>query len=309
MEFFATADEIIDWLVSKLESHTVYVPRSFGFERVSSSEEIKVDVPLTVTPPKNLFFPHTEKLMMFGRRNVTEILPEKEKKIVFGIRPCDVHALKVLDTVFLSDPADPYYGTRRGDTILVTLACTELCPGSFCDKAGIELEGDVVITPLGEGYHVEVRNEELAEEFGSFRAASEEEKEEASKRRISSKQAFKVEWLKDAFEDEVWEKVARFCIGCGVCTYLCPTCHCFDITDSGNVRIRTWDSCQFPYFTMHTSGHNPRPEKKHRLRNRIYHKFSYFPERHGFFACVGCGRCVRMCPSRIDIRELVLGRD
>ncbi|MCK4896541.1 MAG: 4Fe-4S dicluster domain-containing protein [Candidatus Heimdallarchaeota archaeon] len=110
------------------------------------------------------------------------------------------------------------------------------------------------------------------------------------------------------------KRKARFvdetkCIGCGTCTYLCPTCHCFDMQDEATLdkgaRIRVWDACMFPEYTMHTSGHNPRPARMHRVRNRFYHKYSYFPKNSDVIACTGCGRCIRYCPVNIDIIELM----
>lgn len=111
------------------------------------------------------------------------------------------------------------------------------------------------------------------------------------------------------FDDPIWDKIHLKCLGCGVCTYLCPTCHCFDIVDEEmkgkGVRIRIWDSCMFPLFTLHTSGHNPRKSPKERMRNRIMHKFKYFVDNFGDVACVGCGRCIQNCPVNFDIREVI----
>ena len=107
-----------------------------------------------------------------------------------------------------------------------------------------------------------------------------------------------------------WDKETVKCLSCGCCTYICPTCQCFTITDEGSQldgrRIRSWDSCMTPLFTMETSGHNPRPTKANRMRNRVSHKFSFYPERYnGYFSCVGCGRCVVSCPVSLDIRHMV----
>jgi len=106
-----------------------------------------------------------------------------------------------------------------------------------------------------------------------------------------------------------WPQIAEACINCGACTFLCPTCYCFDIQDevagTKGVRLRYWDSCMFPLFTLHASGHNPRGQKMQRVRNRFMHKFKYFPDRFGPVSCVGCGRCVKDCPVNIDIREVI----
>jgi Fe-S-cluster-containing hydrogenase component 2 len=111
------------------------------------------------------------------------------------------------------------------------------------------------------------------------------------------------------FEDDFWQQASEKCLGCGACAYLCPTCHCFDISDEtvggAQVRYRTWDTCNFPLFTLEASGFNPRKQKSQRLRQRILHKFSYFPSTHGMAACVGCGRCVRACPVNLDIRTML----
>ena len=120
--------------------------------------------------------------------------------------------------------------------------------------------------------------------------------------------------LKGMWDSTFWDEEAMSCLRCGICTYMCPTCHCFDINDEvqsstplKGKRIRTWDTCQFPDFTMHSSGHNPRPDKASRLRQRIMHKFQYFVEKYDNYQCTGCGRCVTKCPVSIDIIE-VLGK-
>jgi len=113
--------------------------------------------------------------------------------------------------------------------------------------------------------------------------------------------------LDKGFESDTWDELAIPCVNCGVCTFVCPTCHCFDVTDEEHkgkgARLRTWDSCQFALFTRHSSGHNPRPTGKDRLRQRTLHKFRYFPETHKQMLCVGCGRCIVECPAGIDLRE------
>jgi ferredoxin len=106
-----------------------------------------------------------------------------------------------------------------------------------------------------------------------------------------------------------WEDVSFACINCGTCTYSCPTCWCFDIQDesrgSCGVRTKNWDSCMYPLFTLHGTGHNPRGTKLHRVRQRFMHKLKYFVDKYDRgIQCVGCGRCVRLCPVNIDIRRV-----
>jgi ferredoxin len=115
--------------------------------------------------------------------------------------------------------------------------------------------------------------------------------------------------LREAYEAPLWETAGQKCLGCGTCSFLCPTCHCFDITDEvhggAGRRVRTWDCCAYPQFTLHASGHNPRPNAKERWRQRVMHKFRYAVENFAVPFCVGCGRCIRNCPVSMDLRTVL----
>ena len=115
--------------------------------------------------------------------------------------------------------------------------------------------------------------------------------------------------MPENFKADFWDDLAMKCIGCAACTFVCPTCHCFDITDEGKRelgrRVRTWDGCMFPKFTLHASGHNPRTSAGQRVRQRVLHKFSYFRDNQGVISCTGCGRCIEVCPTGMDIRDIL----
>ncbi len=186
---------------------------------------------------------------------------------------------------------------------------------------------DILLTDLGSSFYVDILTKKGERLIGSsqvkglFKTPSEKDKE--GKDKIQAEAGKKIQRqvkdvkkippkLKNMFESELWEQEAMSCLRCGICTYLCPTCHCFDIADElrsssplKGSRIRTWDNCQFPDFTMHSSGHNPRPDKAARLRQRIMHKYQYFVENHRAYQCTGCGRCVTLCPVGIDIIEVL----
>lgn len=114
-----------------------------------------------------------------------------------------------------------------------------------------------------------------------------------------------------AWGSEIWKQIAWGCHGCGLCTYICPICSCFDIHDQregqGGRRFRVWDSCMSSGFTLMASGENPRSRLWERVRQRLFHKFCYLPENIGRFGCVGCGRCVRYCPAGIDLHQIIEG--
>jgi formate hydrogenlyase subunit 6/NADH:ubiquinone oxidoreductase subunit I len=118
------------------------------------------------------------------------------------------------------------------------------------------------------------------------------------------------------FDHGYWTQLADRCLSCRLCAYVCPTCRCFDVRDDqrpgGEIRrIRAWDGCMAEGYRRIAGGHNPRPTKVERLRNRFYCKFCYYPQMTGDgpnlgpVACVGCGRCIEKCPVNVDIVEVL----
>jgi ferredoxin len=295
---------------------------------------------------KQLLFPISEPVLQYSRRNgevtVEDAVPADEAEVVvFGATPCDAAAVRVLDQVFLAPEADPFYAHRRARTVIIGLSCTHAQPECFCTAVGLSptsSEGcDLLFTPIG----VESRTTEVVATNGKFLVEiftpageslinlaegcwkePQDEKQaevllkqrDSVRDRVESEMIYKhrftdaVERLRADFESPEWEGITRKCLGCGVCSFVCPTCHCFDLTDEYNLnagcRYKNWDSCCFAQFTLHASGHNPRPTEKERYRQRVMHKFCYFPETTGMNMCVGCGRCTKFCPVGMDIAEV-----
>ncbi|MFQ6053921.1 MAG: 4Fe-4S dicluster domain-containing protein, partial [Candidatus Bathyarchaeia archaeon] len=206
----------------------------------------------------------------------------------------------------------------------VGLACNHPRRTCFCTSLGGSPFGrtgmDLLLVDLGDRYLMEILTEKggkLVEGPLRLRDAGDDDLREAERLSEEAERAMgaeiPVEGLRERldgmFDDPLWDRIHQRCVGCGVCTYLCPTCWCFDILDeetpAGVRRVRVWDTCQFPLFTRQASGFNPRPSGKERMRQRIMHKFNYFKKDFGEFACVGCGRCVRECPVNLDIREVI----
>jgi ferredoxin len=229
----------------------------------------------------------------------------------------------MLDHVFADEYADPYM-TKRENTVLVGLTCLDPGATCFCTSVGggpSATEGtDILLTDLGDAYFVEIVSEKgkkLVDSVDVLAPAAEKDekkkKELEEKARTAIKRVMHTEGIQEKldtlFESPLWRKIALKCLGCAACTYVCPTCHCFDMQDeiAGNkgARIRVWDSCMYPEYTVHASGHNPRPERMNRVRNRVYHKFNYFPHNCDVIACVGCGRCIAVCPVNIDIIDVI----
>jgi ferredoxin len=318
----------------KLSPRALWAPAleggAWNYAPLRDPDALRLDFPQTVQSPKKIVFPQREVLLDIEGDAARERLPAVEPTVVFGVRPCDAHGLLLTDKVFDAPFRDPYYWRRREATALVGLACTPPpSPNCFCPTLGGSPAGteglDVLMTDLGAAWHVEAlaeRGRELVALGGAlFTAATEQDRARRDERQVDAAGRIRrrVErldavpgLLRGLFDSPRWEAIAAPCIRCGICTYLCPTCHCFDIGDElsstnpvRGERVRTWDTCQFPDFTMHSSGHNPRPDKAARQRQRVLHKFLYFPDTQGAFQCTGCGRCITHCPVGVDLIEIL----
>jgi sulfhydrogenase subunit beta (sulfur reductase) len=301
------------------------------FAPLEKAEDLTLDFTNSKLSPKSVFFPQSERLLKYTRGEKQELeaketLGELKDQVVFGIRSCDQAAIAMLDKVFLTPDewVDPYYKERRDKTVIIGVTCREPAATCFCTALGIEpwkpSVADVQLYDLDDKYLVEViseRGEKALDGFQDLTSASQGDIDNKDKTAEEVKAKVQTdlnvegiaEKLKSIFDSDWWESVYLPCLACGTCTYVCPTCHCFDITDDvrkdNGQRARNWDSCMFPLFTHHTSGHNPRPSGKERWRQRLSHKFRYFVENYEDIACVGCGRCIMNCPVGIDIRKIV----
>ncbi len=287
----------------------------------------------TVKSPKDVFFPQSETLYTCKRKGKKlTVEPEALKEqdfVVFGMRACDVQAVKVLDQVFLTEPVDSFYAARRERGTIVALACGEPDVSCFCKVFGIdcaEPSADVAAWMVGEELYWKPLTEKGERLTGSISGllADAGEAEEAQLEEEKTKIRTIVERLPyshlslegwdggatdEKFQDTLWEELYRPCLACGTCTFVCPTCQCYDIKDydtgNGVQRYRCWDSCMYSDFTMMAHG-NMRTSQMQRFRQRFMHKLVYFPANNdGMYSCVGCGRCVEKCPSALNIVKVI----
>lgn len=293
------------------------------YSRVESADEILWDFGNTLHPPKAFLLPQTDPLVRIRREPEgyrLEPVEHHRRQVLFNVRSCDVRGIAYLAAVHAADLPDEAFLRRVDRTVLISLACKEPCPDCFCvctDSGPFLREGegyDIQLTDLGARLLAEPGSErgramleeasslfEPAQDADLARRLSLEERARTSfgertchfasaMRRISTGRV----------ADTLWEAMGDWCLECGGCTLVCPTCYCFSIKDQpddgGWVRCRIWDSCQYRTFTLEASGHNPRAERKDRLKRRFFHKVSaqYF-KRDGFLGCVGCGRCIKVC--------------
>jgi len=301
-----------------------------AFAEVSGPEEVTLDYLNTLLPPKRFVLPQIEPMLHYdvdGRYKLEPIY-EQEKRILFGIRPCDVSAIAYLDYFFTENILDIYYTKRRENTTIISLTCQEPGENCFCicaDCGPFADSGfDIQLTDLGDKYLAEIGSErgaELAAKAGDLfaeaseaEAAKRAELAEVAETRFKSTTTYFSAAIRhistETLPEGLWEELGDRCLACGGCSYVCPTCSCFNVVDLGaggvGTRYRCWDSCALAGFTRMAGGHNPRKEKQDRRNRRFYHKLSYYyVQRQGRHGCVGCGRCITACLGGIDMPAVV----
>lgn len=289
------------------------------YQSLTNAKDLYLGEGFAAEPIKKFFLAPSEWLFREkGDNEVTlESIPlPKNKRIIIAARPCEIKGLSLLDKVFTGDYQDPYYINNRERTVIIGLACKRPDKSCFCTSLGItptSTEGmDVLLVEFEENLFmaelITDRGQELFSSIGKEVAREMSELFEKTKEEINNRVERKVKIpdnLEEIFESNYWDEVSKPCLSCGICTYLCPTCHCFDLVDEERKRLRCYDGCSFPDFTLQASGEDPRPTKKERYRQRVLHKFDYFKKNFGENLCIGCGRCIRYCPVKIDIAEVV----
>lgn len=321
MSEFIARQDLLDWLRKLSKEYRLIAPQSVEgvvlFRPVVEVEKIAFDCDNTDLSPKEYLFAPAEVLFTVERRDggKMEIVQPQPvpKSVIFGIRPCDAMGIAVLDKPFLSPPADALYAERRQNTTLIGLACKRACAQCFCTSFGTAPDDpknvDILLAESDDGFTVRAVTEKGKALLtgANLKNASAEAQKAPVPAQVPVKGIEEV--MRRSFELPYWSKLADRCIHCNVCSYVCPTCYCFDIrdyTEQGKTeRVRSWESCQSPGFTKLAGGHDPRGNKGAKLRQRFYHKLLYMPEQWGAMGCVGCGRCVRSCPVNIDIREII----
>ena len=280
---------------------------------------------------KPLFFPRTAKIMKYTATSAGTEMSETDgdplavNRVILGVKHCDARSLQVLDKVYNWDYIDTDYQQRRLQTVIVSERCDKAGTHCFCTSLDYDLENldaaDVAVVNGSDGkVYVQARTEKgetfLKKSAGTLTPATDPSAGmKAQYDAFAGSFRLKMNYgevnakLSKIFDTPEFESVSANCVSCNTCAFVCPTCHCFKISDEKikdtGVRYKSYDSCNNGYFTLMAGGHNPRPAKYRRWRQRAMHKFVYYKERFGDNLCVGCGKCTVSCPVNISIFEVV----
>jgi len=318
--------------LSKEEQKTIYFPTKDGYLSNSLLNKNLENFTLlnirTIEPVKLLFFPAKDDLY---NKSVSQ------QQIVVGIKWCDIQAIKVLDKIFISDYVDENYKNYREQTLIITADCIYPQQTCFCSlvngKPYVEQKdevSDLNISFVDENNLIlesftSAGEEFLNKYFQNFDEPTKtEELQRNRNREVANKKIYSYnnEFLKEEDEkyyktlkhtyelDKIWKTESEKCVQCGGCNFICPSCYCFLIREaskshSEQYRDKVWDVCHFTGYSRAAGGANPRKYKYQRFRNRYQCKFVYRYENFNFYACTGCGRCIEVCPAKIDIRKVI----
>ncbi len=308
---------------------TVFAPVKHGekthsFQKVDSMNKVELGYNRTMISPKKLFIAPEETIFTFDKKKEEYIEPEEssERLVMFGVHPCDIHALNLLAKVFLEEFTDTLYSSRRERTIIVGISCT---PDDFCfcksTETSFASEGfELFLHDIGDKYLVRVGSIKgqriIKDSPGLFAEVDDEDiskfKDAENERMNSFSRSIEMAGLQDmldiSFDSQIWKEYGDRCLGCGSCNLVCPRCRCYDVQDNIDLnlttgeRVRRWYSCMLQDHGLVAGGHNFRPSAYERIRNRFNCKGSL---REDMPNCVGCGRCSVYCPADIDFLEVM----
>lgn len=281
---------------------------TFRFKKLGNFSELSLDYRQTIIPPRKYLQPASEIVFRFEKEKIFP--PINKMSVLFGLNRVDAEGIFYLDELMLKPLPDQVNESRRSFLKIVVIDSRQPNNHQACDLYLQRVSRDYyLVFPYSEFGQSLVKGKHFSRrgEVGTINTRHLQD-EVIYHPRLD-------QIVEESRNHPVWDRLAQECLACGVCSYTCPLCHCFETEDNiepskdiakemKGSRIRRWDSCLLPEFNKVTF-HNFRPEIKDRIYNWYYHKFVRMPREYGFPGCVDCGRCIAFCPANINFREVL----
>lgn len=312
-----------DW--GKLWAPVEREKKVFSLEPIDDVSKARPDALTTIVPFKKLLLKPRFTMMEGPPGGTVKDSRDNDAgpQVFFGAHACDIHSLKILDLLYLSDFVDPYYARNREQLTVVGYGCwpDEQCFCDSMDTSSADDGFDLFLSPLEGRYLVAINTsrgddivratphlfeEDSPEDAQDYLAYLKRRKEAFTLKMDVDDLPYILELKKD---DPVWDELGKKCLCCGSCSMVCPTCSCFNVIDELHEdgiarRVRVWDACLFRDYAVVAGGHNFRKDRADRVKHRYYHKQEAFVRKFGMPSCVGCGRCIEYCPTGINVVEV-----
>ena len=139
------ATRLLDFIGFLMDRGPVWAPVEteegiFTLQQLEDPSHARPDALRTVVPFKKLLLAPGFTMMRgafagTGGIETESVDADQRPQVFFGAHACDVHALKILDLLYLSHYVDPFYAAKRENLMVVGYGCwpDDKC---FCDSLG-----------------------------------------------------------------------------------------------------------------------------------------------------------------------------
>jgi sulfhydrogenase subunit beta (sulfur reductase) len=304
-----THNKVIPYLEKISRDFDVYYPIKIHKDIILTNDKTKISKfhwGIPHIPPKQILIPPKENIYYYQNNKIIIPKHNHQTKILFGIHPADIKAISILDKIFKQKQYPLSYHQKRNNVYIIGMG-QELSSSYF--------QADIFFKSDADSYEIHLLNKsaKFLLKYNNIFVSSKFDQSKTSAYIDSLFSNIKSISLavEKSHDSKIWDEIAQICLGCGICSYICPLCYCFNHQDSFCMSCKytakkqcRWSSC-FEQDFFEISSHNFKNKLRDRLYNWYYHKFVRMPREIGHMGCVDCGRCIKYCPAKINFKNVL----